>query len=205
MRLSLLSRVSVVLVLSAAFVACRPPKPLDETDYVARIAAARAAKDAEFQRSDDPIPQNRKADLLPLTYFPIDPAYAVAAELNASPENPIMTMVTSSGSLEEMRRVGQLEFMLRGQLLKLTAFVPATSPNINELFVPFNDLTSGTETYPAGRYLNLERRSTGIYEVDFNQAFNPYCYYNLAYVCPYPPPENQLKVRVEAGERIVQK
>lgn len=205
MRLMRFPRVALALVATAAVAACRPPEPLDEVDYVGRVAAMRAAKDAQFQRSSDPVPENRKADLLPLRYFPIDPAYAVPAELKPSPENPTMTMVTSTGSLEEMRRVGQLEFMLRGQPLKLTAFVPAVSPNVNELFVPFNDLTSGTETYPAGRYLNLERRGTGIYEIDFNQAFNPYCYYNLTYVCPYPPPENQLKVRVEAGERIVQK
>jgi hypothetical protein len=185
--------------------ACRPPEPLDATDYAGRVTAMRAAKDAQFQRSSDPVPDSRKADLLPLAYFPIDPAYAVPAELKPSPESPTMDMVTSTGSLEQMRRVGQLEFTLRGQALKLTAFVPAASPNVNELFVPFSDLTSGTETYPAGRYLNLERRSTGIYEIDFNQAFNPYCYYNLTYVCPYPPLENQLKVRVEAGERIVQK
>ena len=47
--------------------------------------------------------------------------------------------------------------------------------------------TSGSETYPAGRYLDLDRTRTGIYLVDFNRVYNPYCYYNPTYDCPYPP------------------
>jgi uncharacterized protein (DUF1684 family) len=198
-------RVSVAAGLVAVLGACRPPAPLDEGDYVTRIAAIRAAKDADFMRSSDPIPENRKAELLPLLYYAIDPAYAVPARLRPSPDNPIVKMVTSTGTQEDMRRAGVLEFTLRGQPLKLAAFVPAAAPNVDELFVPFSDLTSGTETYPAGRYLNLRRRSSGVYELDFNLAINPYCYYNLTYVCPYPPAENRLNVRVEAGERIAAK
>ena len=41
--------------------------------------------------------------------------------------------------------------------------------------MPFTDLTSGTETYAAGRYLELDRTATGIYTIDFNRAFHPYC------------------------------
>ena len=55
---------------------------------------------------------------------------------------------------------------------------------MDRLFVPFVDLTSGTETYPAGRYLYLDRTRTGIYLIDFNRAYNPYCYYNASYDCP---------------------
>lgn len=192
-------------LLCAAFAACRPPNPLDEAGYVTRITAMRAAKDAAFQRSDDPIPESRKAELLPLSYFPIDPAYAVPARLEPSPDQPIMTVVTSTGTQEQMRQVGQLAFTLHGQPLKLTAFASASAPGVEQLFVPFADLTSGTETYAAGRYLYLDRRDSGIYDVDFNQAINPYCYYNFTYVCPYPPAENRLGVRVEAGERITAK
>jgi uncharacterized protein (DUF1684 family) len=195
-----LSGVTLASVLAAA--ACRPPNPLDEGDYTARIAAVRAAKDAEFMRSNDPVPESRKEELLPLPYFDIDPSYAIPAVLRPSADSPTMMMVTSTGSQEEMRRVGQLEFTLKGQPLKLTAFVSASAPDMNRLFVPFSDLTSGVETYPAGRYLDLDRRNTGVYEVDFNLAYNPYCHYNLAYVCPLPPPENRLQVRIEAGERI---
>ena len=36
--------------------------------------------------------------------------------------------------------------------------------------------------------------------VDFNQAYNPPCAFNPYTTCPLPPPENQLQVRIEAGE-----
>ncbi len=195
-----------VLLLGASLLvvaaACGPPNPLDEEDYTARIAAIRAAKDAEFMRTSDPVPPSRKDELLPLPYYPIDASYSVPAILRPSPQPETLMMVTSTGTQEEMRRVGQLELTLRGEPLKLTAFVSATAPDMNRLFVPFSDVTSGVETYPAGRYLDLDRRSTGVYEVDFNLAYNPYCHYNLAYVCPLPPPENRLQVRIDAGEKI---
>ena len=66
----------------------------------------------------------------------------------------------------------------------------------------FSDLTSGTETYPAGRYIDLSANATGIYELDFNRAYIPYCYYNATYECPLPPPENRLKIPIRAGERL---
>lgn len=191
-----------VLALAVAAAACRPPNPLDEEDYTTRIAGMREAKDAEFLRTNDPVPASRKDELLPLPYFPIDPTYAVPAILRPSSESETLMMITSTGTQELMRRVGQLEFSLHGEPLKLTAFISANAPDMNRLFVPFADLTSGTDTYPAGRYLDLDRRPTGIYEIDFNLAYNPYCHYNLAYVCPLPPPENRLQVRIEAGEKI---
>lgn len=204
-RISTRLRQVLPALLCATLAACRPPNPLDEADYTTRIAAMRAAKDAAFLRSNDPIPESRKVELLPLSYFPIDASYAVPAQLEPSPDQPVVTVVTSTGTQEQMRQVGQLAFTLHGQSLKLTAFASASAPGAEQLFVPFSDLTSGTETYPAGRYLYLDRRASGIYDVDFNQAINPYCYYNFTYVCPYPPPENRLGVRIEAGERIVSK
>jgi uncharacterized protein (DUF1684 family) len=175
--------------------------PLEPKDYAARLAAARAVKDAEFAKgSDSPVPEARRSALLPLAYFPIEPEYDVPAVLTASDDRTIFQMPTSSGVPRDMRRVGSLEFTLKGQLLKLTTFVEVDTPD--HLFVAFNDLTSGTETYPAGRYVDIERNSTGIYEIDFNRAYNPYCYYNQSYECPYPPAENRLKIPIRAGERM---
>jgi hypothetical protein len=101
-----------------------------------------------------------------------------------------------------MVRVGRLEFTLRGQPLSLSAFIEQGARDFNRLFVPFSDLTSGSETYPAGRYLDLERTPTGLYVIDFNRAYHPFCYYNEAYDCPYPPRENRLQIPLRAGERM---
>jgi uncharacterized protein len=183
--------------------ACGNKPPEDPKSYVAEIAAARASKDEAFKSgSDSPVPENRRAELLPLAYFPIDPDYKTAAALSPTNDTTVLQVPTSTGGLRQMRRVGSLEFGLKAQTLKLTAFVEVGAPDLNHLFVPFIDLTSGTETYPGGRYLDLNRNATGIYEIDFNRAYFPYCYYSPTYECPYPPPENRLKTPIRAGERF---
>jgi uncharacterized protein len=183
--------------------ACSNKPPEDPKSYVAEIAAARASKDEAFKSgSDSPVPENRRAELLPLAYFPIDPDYKTAAALSPTNDTTVLQVPTSTGGLRQMRRSGSLEFGLKAQTLKLTAFVEVGAPDLNHLFVPFIDLTSGTETYPGGRYLDLNRNATGIYEIDFNRAYFPYCYYSPTYECPYPPPENRLKTPIRAGERF---
>src|SRR6185295_12108606 len=192
---------AVAIPLLALAAACNP-KPPETKDYVAKVAAERTSKDAIFQGADDPVPKARHAEFLPLSYFPIDPEYDVPAQLKPIEDSTVMQMPTSTGTQRQMRRVGTLQFTLKGQELQLTAFVEADAKTLDRLFVPFNDMTSGTETYPGGRYMDLDRTATGIYEVDFNRAYHPYCVYNPTYECPIPPPENRLKIPVRAGEKL---
>ena len=168
------------------------------------LQAARAAKDEAFRTaSDSPIPAEKRATFLPLKYFPPDPSFQAPAVLQPSgAAGARLTMPTSAGEMREMIRIGRLEFTLKGRPLALGAFTEAASPNLDRLFVPFADLTTGTETYPGGRYLDLDRTPTGLYLIDFNKAYNPYCYYNPAYDCPYPPAENRLPIAIRAGEKI---
>ena len=191
----------IATVVGAA--ACARSTP--EASFAATLEAARAAKDDAFRTSpDSPVPGDKRAQILPLAYFPPDETYVAPASLSpVGPDEQLtVPMPTSTGATRPMRRVGTLKFMLKAQPLKLAAFVEADQPDTNRLFVPFTDLTTGTETYRAGRYLELDRTETGIYEIDLNRAFNPYCYYNPTYDCPYPPPENRLAIAVRAGERI---
>jgi len=191
----------LALLLVLAGTACNP-KPPDERDYATRLEAARLDKDAEFQKASYPVPDNRKKELLPLGYYPIDPVYNVPAVLKPSSDKTIIQMATSSGQPRAERRAGTLEFALQGQPLKLTAFVEADAPNMDRLFVPFADETTGTETYRGGRYLDLDRTATGFYELDFNKAYHPYCVYTPTVECPFPPAENHLSVAIRAGERL---
>ena len=174
-----------------------------EEDYPAKIAAIRAAKDESFKKDpDSPVPADKKASLIPLAYFPIDESYAVPASLEPSADRSRIQVPTSIGKNRELERIGTLKFSLKGQSLRLTAVHDLESQQVTRLFVPFSDITSGTETYPAGRYMELDPTPTGIYVVDFNIAYHPYCYYSPEYDCPYPPKENKLNLPIRAGERM---
>jgi uncharacterized protein (DUF1684 family) len=188
----------IVLAVASA-IACTAPRP-DDRDYGTKIGADRAAKDAAFAAADDPIPTAKHAEFLPLAYYPIDPAFNVPAELKRIDDPTIVEMPTSTGTNRKMRRVGMLQFTLKGQPLSLLAFLEVGETS--SLFVAFSDLTSGAETYAAGRFLDINRNATGIYELDFNRAYFPYCYYNATYECPLPPRENRLKIPIHAGERM---
>ena len=190
-----------ILLISIGGAACTL-RPAEE-DYPAKIAAIRAAKDESFKNGpESPIPDNKKGTLIPLAYFPIDEHYAVPASLEPAADRTRITVPTSTGKIRDLERIGALKFSLNGKPLRLTAFIDVDSPQVNRLFVPFADVTSGSETYAAGRYMELDPTATGIYVVDFNIAYNPYCYYSPEFDCPYPPKENRLDVPIRAGERV---
>lgn len=167
------------------------------------IATWRAEKDRYMRESpESPVPEGQRAGFPPLPYYAIDPTYRVAASLTVAPGDAVLELPTSTGLRRKMRKIGALRFMLKGQELSLTAFVDASTNDLSRLFVPFGDLTSGTETYPGGRYLDLDRTATGIYDLDFNRAYHPFCVFNSKYDCPYPPKENRLPLPIRAGERL---
>jgi uncharacterized protein (DUF1684 family) len=96
-------------------------------------------------------------------------------------------------------RLGDQE--LRLQVYRLLDSAPAQGDA--GYFLPFMDGTTGQESYPSGRYVDLVGPIGGPYVLDFNAAYNPLCAYGAPerYVCPVTPRENRLPVRIEAGER----
>jgi len=200
------SKIIVVLLAIAVGAACssNPSVPDDDTAAIQDIETHRAEID-NFMREDpsSPIPRDKKDVLLPLRYYPPNTSFSVPAVLNlSSGARPVMEVPTSTGAPRRVELVGSLQFTLNGQKLSLSAFVDEGTRQISRLFVPFADTTSGEETYGAGRYLDLEPTATGIYTIDFNKAYNPYCAYNNSYECPLPPPSNRLKVAITAGEKL---
>jgi uncharacterized protein (DUF1684 family) len=193
------TRAWIVAVLCGVLPACsRPP-----ASYPEQIAAWHAEKDQFMRESgESPVPADKRASFPPLAYFPLDPAYRVPAMLQAAAPGPAVEMPTSTGQRRLMRRVGTLAFTLKGQPASIGAFIEADQKDMRRLFVPFGDLTNGVETYQGGRYLDLERTATGIYDLDFNRAYHPFCLFNSSYDCPYPPAESRLKVPIRVGERL---
>jgi uncharacterized protein (DUF1684 family) len=179
--------------------ACTPPA----VPYPDEINTHRANIDRFMREADaSPIPKAQRASFPPLLYYPVELDYRVPAALTVARGNDVLEIPTSLGKRRPHRRIGRLDFTLKGQPLTLTAFVEADQEDMRRLFVPFGDITNGTETYPGGRYLDLDRTATGIYDLDFNRAYHPYCYYNAEYDCPYPPRENRLQIPVKAGEKM---
>jgi uncharacterized protein (DUF1684 family) len=196
---------SLACVLVVAGCTSGPPAPVDDRPYEAQVQAIRTQKDQFFKASkESPLLPADRARFTALPYYPVDSAYRVPAALTQEAGGPpaIIELQTSTGEVDKMRRVGTLGFTLSGTAYTLTAFAPADAKIITRLFVPFGDLTNVDETYRGGRYLDLQRTPTGLYDLDFNQAYHPYCVYNPSYVCPLPPRENRLVVAIRAGERL---
>ncbi|MCK9487132.1 MAG: DUF1684 domain-containing protein [Dehalococcoidia bacterium] len=165
----------------------------------------RAAKD-EFFRTDvgSPIPPDERDSFTGLPYYP--PRDDLAFELHPVPFEQVETVVleTSDGAQREFERWARLSFEIDGQPAALALF---RDPDHGDLFLAFQDETSGRDTYGAGRYLEvpvLETTEDGEplrVLLDFNYAHHPFCAYNPHYSCPLPPSENRLSVSIEAGER----
>jgi hypothetical protein len=195
------TRLLTAALLVAAAACTSGPSAPDESSYLQDIEGFRLARDKAYRESDDPIPAAKRDVLLPLRYYPPDQKYAVPAELRVFDSRQRVEVPTSTGTIRRMEVVGTLHFTIDGQQMSLGALVPEGTRQIQELFVPFADLTTGKETYKAGRYLDIPPTNTRLYTIDFNRAYNPTCAYNESYECPYPPPSNRLKVPIRAGEK----
>ena len=173
--------------------------------YEDAVREYRSDKDRFFASDDrSPIPAAERASFEGLPYYPIDPSLQFD-DLTLEPytgDEPVRFEIpTSDGRLRPATRAGVLRFPLAGDERGLTAYTfEGAQPGY--LFVPFLDATSGTETYGAGRYLDLEPEDDGTYSLDFNLAYHPSCVYDPRFSCPLTPAENRLAVPIEAGERL---
>ena len=132
-----------------------------------------------------------------LSWFPVDPAYRVAAKFTPHPEPKGVEVLNMLGDIERYQSPGIVDFELQGQAIRMEPVLNSDG----KLWFIFKDQTSGKETYPSARFLQAEAPKDGIVVVDFNKAYNPPCAFNPYTTCPMPPKENRLKIRIEAGEK----
>jgi uncharacterized protein (DUF1684 family) len=175
--------------------------------YAEAVAAERAEKDQQFVIDpDSPIPAGSRNAFHGLQYWPVDPRYRLTGPLEVFQEPERFTIVTTMGEARPCERYGKVSFELEGAPLTLTVYRLLDGRRTGtsaDLFVPFMDTTTGKETYPAGRYVNLEEQGDGRYVLDFNLAYNPACAYGAPerFQCPRTPAENRLPATIRAGER----
>jgi uncharacterized protein (DUF1684 family) len=130
-----------------------------------------------------------------LNFFAPDERYRVQAKFVPYDPPKMIPVPNILGETEEEASPGYVEFTLDGHACRLD---PVTEDDT--LFFIFKDLTSGKETYPPGRFLNTPMPENGKVTLDFNKAYNPPCAFTPYATCPLPPKQNQLSIRIEAGE-----
>jgi uncharacterized protein len=162
------------------------------------IMEFRKMKDDFFRYgSDSPLTPQQKKAFQGLDYFPPNAELRLEVSVDEFTEQQHIEMQTTSGDIQIYTRFGRFGFSVDGTHAELTIYQSGDG-----WFLPFVDSLAGTETYPAGRYLEPEPLDDGRFLVDFNLAYNPYCAYNDAWSCPLTPFENRLKVPIRAGEKL---
>ncbi len=134
-----------------------------------------------------------------LEYFPVDPRWRIMARWKLLDEPLVMTVDTMIGEPTEVVVTRTVRFKVaEGTFDILATHGSSESPQ----FV-FRDGTSGSETYPASRFLFGEpQEDKDAIVLDFNKAINPPCAFTDFAVCPLPPQRNVLPFRIPAGERL---
>ena len=132
-----------------------------------------------------------------LRYFDEDSSLRLEISVTPFAEREQIEIQTSTGDVRVYTRFARFQFTVDGQDAALTIYETE-----HGFFLPFVDSLAGKETYPAGRYLDLEPLPGNRFLVDFNLAYNPYCAYNDKWSCPLTPFENRLKVPIRAGEKV---
>lgn len=194
----------VAALLVAGFPGCARKEPERQGAVEDTLLRDRQERDRMFKYGQtSPLPQDQRARFNGLDYYPPDPALRFRLKLNRYPAPKRVRIGTNTGEIRSGLRYGYFEFEVNGTSCRLQVYRldddPASgAPN---LFVPFKDASSGAETYAPGRYIDLRENTSGMYDLDFNRAYNPSCAYGEGFSCPVAPEENRLPVAIRAGER----
>jgi len=130
-----------------------------------------------------------------LRWYPADRKYAIKAKFVAYPKPRMIPITNVLGDTAPVPSPGYVTFTLGGKPCRLDAMTSGDG-----LFFNFQDATSGTETYGAGRFLDAPAAKNGTVLLDFNRATNPPCAFTAFATCPLPPKGNRLPTPVRAGE-----
>ena len=167
-----------------------------------KLKLFREKKDRFFQEdSKSPLRESDRKRFKGLIYYPIDLKYSIIGSIEKYPIEPKPNYVTLATSKEIARKYvkyGRFKFKWEGKEYVLQIYRPLGG---GELFSPFKDKTSETETYPKGRYLYIEPIPGGKVLIDFNRAYNPFCQFNEKYTCPFALEENWLDIAIRVGEK----
>jgi len=150
----------------------------------------------------------KKQDLKYLRFYKADSNYVTKAQFTAVDDTIGFDMQTHNGVIKRYFVYGFVEFDLKNTTQKLFIYqsekLKSKEGFEDYLFIPFTDETNYQETFGGGRYLDfrMDDIQYGELIIDFNKAYNPYCAFKEGYACPIPPKENDMKISIEAGEKL---
>jgi uncharacterized protein (DUF1684 family) len=197
-----------VLSLSILLLAGKSALPLNKEEEnpmerrEEKLKVFREKRDRFFKQDPhSPLKETDRKRFKNLLYYPIDLKYTMVGSIEKYPTEPkpiYVNLPTNKEREKKYVKYGRFKFKLEGKEYILQIYRPLGE---GELFLPFKDKTSETETYRMGRYLNIEPMSGGKVLIDFNRAYNPFCEFNEKYTCPFAPKENWLDIEIRAGEK----
>ncbi len=178
---------------------CQAAHLKDPIAYTKAVENARSERDSLYHDpKTSPVAKEDLPGWKGLEFYPVKPSYVLEGRLVRRLKPIPLKIPDTGGETREAEEIGYFLVDLGAGPEKLTVFHMLQS---DSLFLPFLDATSGEETYPAGRYLELQDLGQERYRLDFNLAYNPYCAYGGDWSCPITPQSNRLKAAIRAGER----
>jgi len=140
-------------------------------------------------------------DFKGVDFFNYDPSYRVTAAFKADPARPPRVFRTSRGTDKQFFHAGDATFTLKGKSVTLPFYADSRS-NITTMSAFFVDGLTGSETYGAGRYVDVGSFGAfppKVVTIDFNDAYNPNCARSAFFTCPVAI--DVIAMAVKAGER----
>ncbi len=139
-----------------------------------------------------------RAQFSGIDYFPIGEQWRFKADWEAYDSPRTLEIVTVLGDIEQVPNPGRAVFSVDGKQYALEALLGEGEERL--FFIVF-DTTSGKQTYGSGRFFYAEQPVDGKVTIDFNTAYNPPCAFTEFSTCQLPPPQNRLRLAIEAGEK----
>jgi uncharacterized protein (DUF1684 family) len=171
---------------------------INQGEIMTALEMFRKEKNEFFKKDQNsPLSEDQRVNFEKLKYFPENSDLRFEIEMDLIDPPVHVILATSTGDNRDYLHKGSIHFMVGDQEVDLQVF----ADGLEGYFLPFVDATAPKETYGAGRYLEPEEIRPGVFLVDFNLAYNPFCAYNDRWSCPITPYENRIKVRIEAGEK----
>jgi uncharacterized protein (DUF1684 family) len=173
------------------------PAPLPP-DWAQELALHRARENAFMQSADSPLAEEERGSFAGLSFFPPDSTFHMVVRPDFRDAGKPVTLLDTKGKVRSYVVYARLPLAHGGREFTLTVY---RSPDDDHLFLPFQDGTTGKESYDVGRYLELKAGPEETLVVDFNYAYNPYCAYGDRWACPLVPEENRAPLPIRAGEK----